>query len=138
MKKYILYAEDDPEDFEVLKSALEEVNNDITLVQVPTGYDVIKYLQDLDPSQYPSLILMDLNMPLLDGRETLKLLKIDDQYKTIPVKVFSTVTSPTDKIMIEQTGSEVIKKPAMYAGWLSVASKLAKYCCVLLMCSIMR
>ena len=127
MKKYILYAEDDHDDFEILKNVLEEVNQDVALVQVSNGNDVIKYLQQLAPSQYPSVILMDMNMPILNGKETLKLLKTDDHFKSIPVKMFSTATSPTDEKLIEQTGSQVIKKPAMYSDWIAIASELAKY-----------
>ena len=137
MKKYILYAEDDPEDFEILKTALAEVNNDIGLIQVPNGFGVIKYLQNLDQSDYPSLIVMDMNMPLLNGKETLELLQTDDHFKSIPVKVFSTIASPTDTRLIEQRGSEVIQKPAIYSDWVAVATELAKLCGIWLLFWVM-
>ena len=133
MKKYILYAEDDLEDFEILKMALAEVNRDIELVQVSNGLGVISHLQLLDQTAYPSLVLMDMNMPLLNGKQTLELLRIDDHFKTIPVRLFSTISSPTDTRFIEQKGSEVIQKPAIYSDWVAVATELAKLCCPLLL-----
>ncbi|HEU4472212.1 MAG TPA: response regulator, partial [Flavisolibacter sp.] len=95
MKKYILYAEDDPDDFWVLKQAFNELNsNTVELVNVPDGYDVIRYLQALDESQYPSLILLDLIMPTLNGKETLNYLKMDDRFSRIPIVCISTSASP--------------------------------------------
>jgi len=136
MKKYILYADDDQDDYEILQNAFAEISEQIGLVHVSNGYDVISHLQNRAQSDYPSLILMDINMPLLGGKETLELLKIDDHYKTIPVKIFSTAFSPADKAAIEQNGAEVIKKPSIYDGWRKIAAELAKYCTVWLLCSL--
>ena len=134
MKKYILYAEDDQDDFMLLKKAFEDVNGEIELINVPTGYDVINYLQELDESRYPLLILMDINMPMLDGKETWELLKIDDKFKSIPVVFFSTSANPKDKSYFEKGGSEFLTKPSVYSEWLTIANKLASYYCFLLFC----
>ena len=136
MKKYILYAEDDHDDFDLMKKALTEVNPEIELMHVTSGYEVIKFLQEHDQNNYPCLILMDVKMPLMDGMETFNLLKIDDRYNQIPVILFSTSTSPREEKTIHQAGTDLIKKPAFYEEWLIIAKDLAKYCSAIILFSI--
>ena len=134
MKRQILYVEDDPDDFLLLQKAFKDVDENIELINVANGYETIKFLQQSN-GQYPSLILMDINMPVLDGKETLELLKIDDRFKTIPVIFFSTDVSPFDKKTIEKTGTELITKPSLYEEWIAIAKKLAQLYCLILLYS---
>ena len=126
MKRRILYVDDDHDDFMLLQKAFHDVDENIELLNVSNGYDTITFLQDSHEDNYPSLILMDINMPVLDGKETLKLLQVDDKFKNIPVVFFSTSNSPFDKKAIEKTGSELITKPSLYEEWLAIARRLAQ------------
>ena len=126
MKRRILYVDDDPEDFQLLQKAFHDVDANVELINVSNGYDTIKFLQESDEDNFPSLILMDINMPIMDGKETARLLQIDDKFKNIPVVFFSTSASPFDKKAIEKTGSELITKPSLYEEWLAIARKLAQ------------
>ena len=133
MKRRILYVEDDQDDFLLLQKAFQDVDENIELINVLNGYETIKFLQESNTADFPSLIVMDINMPVMDGKETLELLKIDDKFKSIPVVFFSTSVSPMDKKIIETTGTEVITKPSLYEEWLEIARKLAKlYCFIFL------
>ena len=133
MKRRILYVEDDQDDFLLLQKAFQDVDENIELINVLNGYETIKFLQEGNTADFPSLIVMDINMPVMDGKETLELLKIDDKFKSIPVVFFSTSVSPMDKKIIETTGTEVITKPSLYEEWLEIARKLAKlYCFIFL------
>lgn len=126
MKRRILYVEDDHDDFLLLQKAFHDVDHHIELVNVINGFETIRFLQDVNDNNFPSLIVMDVNMPLMDGKETLELLREDDQFKCIPVVFFSTSVSPMDKRMIESTGTELITKPSLYEEWLAIAKRLAK------------
>lgn len=126
MKRRILYVEDDHDDFLLLQKAFHDVDHHIELVNVINGFETIRFLQDINDNNFPSLIVMDVNMPLMDGKETLELLREDDQFKCIPVVFFSTSVSPMDKRMIESTGTELITKPSLYEEWLAIAKRLAK------------
>lgn len=126
MKRRILYVEDDHDDFLLLQKAFHDVDHHIELVNVINGFETIRFLQDVNDNNFPSLIVMDVNMPLMDGKETLELLREDDQFKCIPVVFFSTSVSPMDKKMIENTGTELITKPSLYEEWLAIAKRLAK------------
>src|SRR5687767_67328 len=112
MGNYILFADDDQDDFTVLKDALKETNAQIELVSVENGYDVIKFLQDKSSEQFPSLIIMDMKMPMLGGKETLELLRIDDRFKTIPVILISGSYSKSETDELAKKAMEVIKKPS--------------------------
>src|SRR5687768_15682024 len=101
MKRRILYVEDDQDDFSLLQKAFQDVDEDIELINVLNGYETIKFLQESEDDDFPSLIVMDINMPVMDGRETLELLKTDDKFKSIPVIFLSTSVSPMDKKIIE-------------------------------------
>ena len=126
MKRRILYVDDDHEDFQLLQKAFHDVDANVELINVSNGYDTIKFLQESDEDNFPSLILMDINMPIMDGKETARLLQIDDKFKNIPVVFFSTSASPFDKKAIEKTGSELITKPSLYEEWLAIARKLGQ------------
>lgn len=139
MRKYILYAEDDYDDCIFLKKALEEISSDIELVNVPTGYDLIKFLQDKDQTSYPSIILMDMKMPMLDGKETLDLLKLDDKLKDIPVMILSGSNFGYDLNQIAlEGGSKFKKKPSRYDEWLAIAKELAKYCTAVFLAMVIK
>jgi CheY-like chemotaxis protein len=137
MNRRILYVDDDHDDFQLLQKAFHDIDADVELINVSNGYDTIKFLQESDEENFPSLILMDINMPLIDGKETARLLQVDDKFKKIPVVFFSTSASPFDKKIIEKSGAELITKPSLYEEWLAIARKLAQlYCFIFLYSAI--
>ena len=127
MKKYILYADDDMDDFEFLESALKEVDPEIEMVNVVNGYELIKYLQVREESTYPMLIVLDSKMPLLSGRETLGLLKTDSHFRNIPVALLSTMPDPRDREEMAKTGTRIFEKPDVYEDWRKIAHQLLTY-----------
>ena len=87
----ILFADDDEEDQLILRDAFREIGFPDTLQFVNNGEQVIEYLQSLAHSeQMPCLIVLDLNMPKMNGTETLHVLKNTVEYENIPVIIFST------------------------------------------------
>lgn len=91
----ILIADDNLADIVLIKTILEEIEFAGTLKVVSTGREALQYLQsriDSFPmrSQRPSLILIDLNMPVMGGMELLKALKSDARTSMIPTVILST------------------------------------------------
>ncbi|MFL5745453.1 MAG: response regulator [Niastella sp.] len=115
-KPFILIADDDQEDRYLLHTAFEEIgrSNDIYLVE--NGLQVFKYLEtSIEQSGMPSLIVLDLNMPILNGMETLSRLKAHNIYKTIPVIMFTTSVHEVEKEKCLEIGAaDFIKKPARF------------------------
>jgi len=125
-KPFILIADDDQEDRYLLYTAFEEIgrSNDIYLVE--NGLQVFKYLEaSFEPSDIPSLIVLDLNMPLLNGMETLSRLKAHSVYKNIPVIMFTTSIHEVEKERCLEIGAaDFIKKPARFQQTISTARYL--------------
>lgn len=87
-KKLILLADDDLDDTELFCEALADIDSDIVCQYAGDGGELLKKLDDLD--EKPELIFLDLNMPVMNGWECLKLIKEDPRYCHIPVIVIST------------------------------------------------
>src|ERR1043165_7737719 len=125
-KPFILIADDDQEDRYLLHTAFEEIgrSNDIALVE--NGLQVFHYLDtSLEQSGMPSLIVLDLNMPILNGMETLSRLKAHNLYKNIPVIMYTTSIHEVEKARcLEIGGADFIKKPARFQQTISTAQYL--------------
>ncbi|MFC1414291.1 response regulator [Streptacidiphilus sp. N1-12] len=91
----ILLVEDDAADAMLIQEALLQRGAARTVSQVDDGIAALEYLRD--PSRRaPDLIVLDLNMPRMNGRELLAVLKNDDDLKAIPVVVLTTSGAPDD------------------------------------------
>lgn len=96
----LLVAEDSEIDRMLLRDAFDELNFDVELLFVGNGEELIDYLRrrnaykDKQLSPTPSLILLDLNMPRMNGMAALKILRADPTLCILPVIVLSTSTDP--------------------------------------------
>lgn len=112
----ILVAEDDADDKQLLQYAFDEnkVTNPVTFVN--NGQELIDLLTattTADGQCMNAIILLDLNMPKMDGREALRIIKQHDAWRKIPVVVFSTSTSDIDiKASYTLGASSYVSKPA--------------------------
>lgn len=91
----ILLVEDDDADAYLIQDALEANGIPRSVTQVGDGVEALKYLRG-SAAPRPDLIVLDLNMPRMDGHELLGVLKTDEDLRTIPVVVLSTSSSPDD------------------------------------------
>ena len=132
MKNFrILIAEDDVDDRFLLKKAFEESGFTESVDFVDNGIQLLEYLKQSQQAQrqnYPRLILLDLNMPRMDGKKVLKEIKEDPEFKKIPVVVFT--TSRNELIInkcYEMGANTYIIKPVSFDGLLSIVQQLKSY-----------
>ena len=130
----ILMADDDADDRLLAKDALTECRlaNDLHFVE--NGEELIEYLQrrgkfaSLADAPRPGLILLDLNMPKKDGREALKEIRADPEFKKIPVVVLTTSKADTDIGVIYELGANsFISKPVSFDSLVEVMKILGRY-----------
>lgn len=130
----ILLAEDDPGDQELTRRALNEgkIANDLHIVS--DGEQALDYLyrrgkyEDPSSSPRPSLILLDLNMPIIDGRQVLSEIKSDPKLSVIPVIALTTSKQETDILKSYQHGvNSYITKPVNIDEFISVIMSLEDY-----------
>lgn len=124
----ILYAEDDADDIFLVEQAFKKFGHLVHLVHVSDGLEVIHYLEKNRATDIPSLILLDMNMPGMDGRETLVKLKGTQDWKNIPVIIFTTSSSELDKKFAEKWGASFMTKPLMFPELEDMAAKFYHLC----------
>lgn len=130
----ILMAEDDPEDRMLAEEAFEASKLRNELRSVSDGVELMDYLYQrgayADParSPRPGLILLDLNMPRMDGRQALSLIKEDEDLRAIPVVVLTTSKAEEDILKsYAHYANSFITKPVTFDGLVKVVSELCEY-----------
>jgi CheY-like chemotaxis protein len=121
--KFVLYADDDTDDRTWVSEAFKVTGSSLTIRFVENGKQVIEYLKE--NSIHPSLIVLDLNMPEMDGRQTLQHLKSDPAVKDIPVAIVTTSSNKIDKEVCKRLGASIyLTKPDTHIEWQNVVRQL--------------
>ncbi|MCX5758936.1 MAG: response regulator [Candidatus Hydrogenedentes bacterium] len=130
----ILLVEDDPADQELTRRALEEGKVRNTLQIVSDGEQALDYLfrrgRYADPvsSPRPDLILLDLNLPKLDGRQVLENIRVSPELRRIAIVVLTTSNQEEDIVRSYDLGANsYITKPVDLAQFLRVVQALQEY-----------
>lgn len=127
----ILVVDDDPDDREMTKEALEAnmLANPVCFVE--DGEAALDYLNQRGQYAHeplPGLILLDLNMPRQGGRDTLRLIKSDPRFRSIPVVILTTSKAEEDIIRSYDLGaSSFITKPVTFDALVQVVATFGKY-----------
>jgi CheY-like chemotaxis protein len=109
----ILLADDDPVDRELFIEAMNDTGFSFRVVEVENGEELLQHLSSA--ATLPDLIILDLNMPVKDGRETLKELKNSEQFRRVPVFILSTSNARFDVELACHTGANLfLVKPHEY------------------------
>jgi len=138
MLKEILLVEDNPDDVELTRFAFAESKIANKLVVVNDGAAALDYLfaqgkyADRDPSQLPSIVLLDLNLPKVDGREVLQAIRANEATRTLPVVVLTTSAEPFDVEASYALGvNSYIQKPVDFEQFVWAVKQVGLYWLVL-------
>lgn len=134
----ILLIEDNPDDAELTRIAFTEAGIDRQLVVVSDGAAALDYLfargeyADRDAKQLPAIVLLDLNLPKLDGREVLQAIRGDARTRALPVVVLTTSDEPFDVEATYALGvNSYIRKPVEFEQFVGVVKQIGLYWLVL-------
>jgi CheY-like chemotaxis protein len=131
----ILMADDDPDDRFLLEQTFKDLGRGGDLRFAKDGEELMHYLRRLgkyaDPtlSPRPALILLDLNMPRMDGRQALMEIKSDPDLQQIPVAIWTTSEEKADRVRCRKAGADkYMTKPTGYIELTkSIRQLLEKY-----------
>ncbi|MDI7166613.1 response regulator [Leptospira santarosai] len=130
----ILYAEDNPQDSELTLRSLKrhKLTNQVKLVR--DGEEALEYLyatgryENRDKTQLPSLILLDLKMPKVDGIEVLRRVRSEDFTKMLPVVILTSSAEEKDIVESYRLGvNSYVVKPLDFDKFSEVASEIGFY-----------
>jgi len=133
-RKIVLVADDDADDCLLIKDALIDIGLDWDLRFVGDGIELMEYLENcerrerLGEDSFPSLIVLDLNMPRKGGREALREISIHPRFKRLPIVILTTSDEPQDVALCASLGAKLfITKPNMYTEWLERVEALKEF-----------
>ncbi len=133
-ERYILLVEDNPDDEELTLLSLRKNNLAHDIVVVRDGVEAIEYLfgngqyAHRDVSHVPTVILLDLKLPKLDGLGVLKRLRADERTRTLPVVVLTSSSQDADVIASYNLGANsYVRKPVEFGAFVEAVSSLGLY-----------
>lgn len=125
--KPILLVEDDSVDAMTVKRAIEDIGSKDTLVRSANGEEALDYLRN-ETNERPRLILLDLNMPKMNGIEFLKHIKADNVLKRVPVIVLTTSMEDQDILRsFELSIAGYVVKPLDYKKFVEIIRTISQY-----------
>ncbi len=108
----VLCVDDDLDDRELVCLTINNIDPQIKVVHAENGVEAMDYLvQAQIKNDLPCLVIMDINMPKMDGKETLAVIKENEHLNDLPVVIFSTSNSEIDRVYCSNFGVNLITKP---------------------------
>jgi len=136
--KVILLAEDNPNDEELTLRALRKHNVSNEVVVVRDGQEALDYLFLTGPhagrnaSQIPQLVLLDINLPKINGLEVLKRIRADERTRTLPVVILTSSAEERDRFTAyDNFANSYIRKPVDFDQFTEAVRELGLYWLVL-------
>ncbi|TCJ14324.1 response regulator [Flaviaesturariibacter flavus] len=125
----IVYMDDDQDDLQLLREAMDRFDGDYQLLDAADGIEGLELLQRLKAGhELPCLIVLDINMPRMDGRRTFQQIRKDPALAHIPIVIFSTSNSELDKLFFRGKNVEYITKPVHFNSLVEVAERMLQTC----------
>jgi CheY-like chemotaxis protein len=130
MDAVILLIDDDIDDLLLLKEALLSIDNNCSVLTALDGNKALAGLKETrdNNKKLPNLIVLDISMPIMDGRQLLAILKNEEKLKDLPIVVLTTSSNISDINYCKQFDIELITKPFELSQLYKIAEKLLSYC----------
>lgn len=129
---YILLIEDNPDDIELTTLAFKKNNFANEIIVVEDGQEAVDFLlgEDSEVSDrgYPTVILLDLQLPKLNGHEVLERIKNNEETKRIPVVILTSSKEEEDILTVYELGANsYVRKPVNYQDFVEVVNNMGVY-----------
>lgn len=127
VRNLVFIVDDDPDDRQVILDAFLENNEMIDYVFIESGDELIETLNASSSSEYPSLILLDLNMPGMLGMQALKEIKNNNKFSNIPIVVLTTSKLSSDRKLSYELGANCfLSKPSLYTELVQITRSISQ------------
>lgn len=126
----LLLVEDNLPDALIVRDAIKKESLPVKVHIVPDGERAIAFINaaESDPSApIPHLLLLDLNLPKVDGFEVLRTIRASPKFKDIPVLVVTSSDSPSDRSEVAKLGASYFRKPVTYVEFMKIGGLLQSF-----------
>ncbi|HZH36333.1 MAG TPA: response regulator [Flavisolibacter sp.] len=128
-KNTVVYADDDQDDIELVEEAFRQFSNNVEVITFQNGSQALSYLNNLtEEDPLPCLIILDINMPVLNGKEVLVRVRQLDKFEMIPVVLFTTSSMPVDKSFAEHYNAGFVTKPLGFEQMEIITRQFIDHC----------
>jgi CheY-like chemotaxis protein len=125
----VLYADDDLDDLQFIKESFAQYSDNVELITVFDGFEAVTYLKNIPVDEpIPCLIILDINMPRMDGKEALKTIREMKRFEKVPVILFTTSSRLQDKEFSKKYNAGFFTKPIDYSELDRIASTFIEHC----------
>ncbi len=127
--RYILFADDDADDLELITSFFKEYNQKVEVLEFKDGKEVVRFLEEVSiASNLPVLMVLDINMPKMNGMETLAFVRNSPVLQNIPVLIYTTASDNSNEQLCKKYNASWIVKPDHIDDVKKVAKIIADFC----------
>ena len=127
--RYIIFADDDADDLELITGFFQEYNPNINILEFKDGKEVLKFLDEFAyNTSRPILIVLDINMPRMNGKDTLLAIRKHHSFHNIPVVVYTTSSNEADEEFCKKNNATWVVKSPSLEGIRNTARILAEFC----------
>ena len=126
---FIVLAEDDIDDQELLVEAISSLDDSLDVIAVTSGKKLFSLLESLPDGKYPCLIVLDYNLPEMNGSEILAKINETPRFEKVTKIIWSTSNSPMyEKVCLERGAKAYLVKPTDIQGLKNMASLMLSLC----------
>lgn len=127
--KIVLCAEDDPDDKELFCETVSKIDQTVHLIHAENGIQLLELLRSLTrEGKRPCLIVMDVNMPIMDGREALARIRSNKLWAKIPVCIYSTSPPHIFDDLAANYEAVIVRKPDNMEDIIATVKFLLSHC----------
>jgi CheY-like chemotaxis protein len=128
--RIVLCVDDDEDDRELVCVTIGEIDPQVQVEHATNGMEALEYLNQAKAkvTPLPCLVILDINIPKMDGKQTLTAIKQDEALKHLPIVLFSTSNSPLDHLFCKHLGVELVSKPSNLLSIKKEVTRLLQHC----------
>ncbi|MGI8599008.1 MAG: response regulator [Chitinophagaceae bacterium] len=128
-KNIVLYADDDPDDLELVQEAFKKYSTNVDVLTATDGSQALSYLLSInDGEPTPCLIILDINMPMVSGKDVLVRLRQEQRFEATPVVLFTTSSMSLDAQFAKHYNAGFITKPLDSSQMRKITEQFIGYC----------
>ncbi|HEX2607863.1 MAG TPA: response regulator [Flavisolibacter sp.] len=128
-RNIVFYADDDQDDLELVREAFHNYSDNVEVITATDGAEALSYLKNINEGDpLPCIIILDINMPVLNGKDVLMKVREMDFLVEVPVILFSTSSNPMDELFARRFQAHFITKPIVAEQMGKIADRFIEHC----------